>query len=103
MRALLCLLASLTLGCTGGKPSEPPPRSIQAIDQSVVATTQMNLKTDVELAASGLTVAAENGLLVLRGTVPSDEAKARAEAIAKKSAGVDKVANHLDVAPGSVP
>lgn len=102
MKTLLCLLAFLILGCAGGKPSEPPPRSIQAIDQSVVATTQMNLKTDVELAGSGLTVAAENGLLVLRGTVPSDEAKARAQAIAEKSAGVAKVANHLEVA-GSAP
>lgn len=97
MRRLVWLLLLLAFGCAGGAPADPPPSSIKPIDQTVVATTQMNLKTDAELAASGLSVSAENGLLVLRGTVPSEEAKKRAEEIAKKSAGVDKVANHLEV------
>ncbi len=97
MKRLIWLFLLLVFACASGVPTDPPPNSIKPIDQSVVATTQMNLKTDPEIAASGLSVAAENGLLVLRGTVPSEEAKKRAEEIAKKSAGVDKVANHLEV------
>lgn len=95
-------LLLFNLGCGAGAPAEPPPRSIQAIDQSMVATTQMNLKTDPELAASGITVMAENNLLVLRGTVPNEAAKKRAEELAKKTARVEKVANHLEVSGEAV-
>ncbi len=86
----------LLLGC-GVAPQDPPPSSIKAIDQTVVATAQLNLKTDAELAASQIQVSAENNLLVLRGTVPSQDAKKRAEEIAMKTARVEKVANHLEV------
>ena len=89
-------LAVAVLGCST-QPKDPPPSSIKAIDSTVVTTCKMNLKTDVELAASDITVSAENNLLVLRGTVPSEEAKSRAEKIALKTARVEKVANHLEV------
>ena len=102
MKSLITSLAlSLVLllaGCST-EPKEPPINSIKPIDQSVVATVKMNLKTDAELAASNLEVKAENDLLILRGTVPSQEARERAEAIALKSAGVGKVANHVEVSP----
>lgn len=100
MRKILAALvtASLLLGALGcAGPKEPPPRSIQTIDDSVISTVKLNLKTDADLAASNLQVSAENGLVVLRGNVPSEEAKVKAEEIAKKSARVDKVANHLEV------
>lgn len=96
--SLVFSLALLLAGCST-EPKEPPISSIKPIDQSVVAAVKMNLKTDAELAASNLEVKAENELLILRGTVPSPEAKERAEAIALKSAGVGKVANHLEVSP----
>lgn len=101
MRSILAALAVVSLllgsGCAG--PKEPPPRSIQTIDDSVIATVKLNLKTDPDIAASNLQVSAENGLVTLRGNVPSEEVKAKAESIAKKSARVDKVANHLEVTP----
>jgi hypothetical protein len=92
----ISLLLLLTFSACAG-PSEPPPSSIKPIDQSVVATVQMNLKTDPELAASGIMVQAENDLLVLRGSVPSEEAKKRAEEIARKTPRIEKIANHLEV------
>jgi osmotically-inducible protein OsmY len=95
---LSAFLAVAILGCST-QPKDPPPRSIKAIDSTVITTCKMNLKTDVELASSDITVSAENDLLVLRGTVPSEEAKARAEKIAKKTPRVEKVANHLEVKP----
>lgn len=96
------LVLSFTLGCSTA-PQDPPPSSIKAIDQTVVATTQMNLKTDAELAASQIKVSAENDLLILRGTVPTQEAKKRAEEIAKKTARVEHVANHLEVSSNGMP
>lgn len=92
------LLALVLVGCSTA-PKDPPPSSIKALDTTVVNTAKMNLKTDPELAASGIQVSAENDLLVLRGTVPSEEAKTRAEEIAKKTPRVEKVANHLEVKP----
>jgi len=99
MKNLLLALATLAFflsGCTPA-PKEPPPRSIKAIDDSVVATVKMNLKTDPTLAASTIEVKAENELLVLQGQVPSQEAKDKAEELAKKAPKVEKVANHLEV------
>ena len=100
-RSLLALALVSLFACSG--PKEPPPRSIQAIDQSIVATVQMNLKTDPELAASGIQVAAENDLLVLRGTVTSEAAKKKAEEIAKKTPRIEKIANHIEVKEGESP
>jgi osmotically-inducible protein OsmY len=100
-RPLLAILLSVVFflsACVG--PTEPPPTSIAPIDQSVVATVRMNLNTDPELAASGLSVSAENDLLVLRGQVPSEAAKRKAEEIARKTPRISKVANHLEVAGG---
>lgn len=99
MKTLMALFVALLLSGCAVAPQDPPPSSIKAIDQTVVATTQMNLKTDAELAASQIKVSAENNLLVLRGTVPSEDAKKRAEEIALKTARVEKVANHLEVSP----
>ena len=98
MKKLLAAFAVFAfLGGCSTAPQDPPPRSIKAIDQSVVTTVKMNLKTDPELAVANLDVKAENNLLVLRGTVPSEEAKKRAEEIALKSAKIDKVANHIEI------
>lgn len=91
-----CLSFTILAGCAG--PKEPPPRSIKAIDQTVVATVRMNLKTDAELASSTIQVNAENDLLILRGSVPSEAARKKAEEIALKTPKVEKVANHLEVA-----
>lgn len=101
-RAAVCLLLGLgaLTGCA--PPAEPPPTSIVQIDQSVVATVQMNLKTDPELAASGIAVTAENDLLVLRGQVPSEAAKKRAEEIARKTPRITRIANHLEVTGAEV-
>lgn len=97
-RFFLAMVAlSLAGGCALTQPKEPPINSIKPIDQSAVATVKMNLKTDAELAASSIEVKAENDLLVLQGVVPSEEAKKRAEEIAKKTPKIEKVANHLEV------
>lgn len=97
LTSIFLVLTFLLVGCAG--PTEPPPSSIKALDSTVVNTTKMNLKADLELVGSQIEVVAENELLVLRGTVPTEEAKNRAEAVAKRTPRVEKVANHLEVQP----
>ena len=92
---MLISLSFLVCSCAG--PADPPPTSIKVLDKSVATAVQLNLKSDVELATCSIKVSAENELLVLRGTVPSEEAKSRAEKLALKTSKVEKVANHLEV------
>ncbi len=95
----LHLMAALVMGCSG--PSEPPPTSIQPIDSAKVQAAKMNLSTDAELAPCNIQVSAENDLLVLKGGVPSQAGKDRAETLVKKVEGIKKVANHLEVQPNT--
>lgn len=100
MKHLLASFVVLLLlsGCSTA-PQAPPPSSIKPIDQTVMVTVKMNLKADPVLASSKIDVKSENGLIVLRGNVATEEAKKKAEEIALKSAKVEKVGNHLEVKP----
>lgn len=92
---IVALLGVLATACAG--PSEPPPSSIHALDKTKLTAVEMNLKTDAELAGAGIQVSAQNDMVVLKGTVNSEDAKKRAEALALKVDGITKVANHLTV------
>ncbi len=85
------------MGCSG--PQEPPPTSIKPIDQAKVSAAKINLQQDVEIGPCALQVSAQNDLLVLKGSVPSEAAKKRAEELVRKVGGIEKVANHLEVQP----
>ncbi|MBN9416502.1 MAG: BON domain-containing protein [Candidatus Eremiobacteraeota bacterium] len=98
-QALLGCLAILVMGCSG--PTEPPPTSIQPIDSAKVQAAKLNLGTDAELAPCNIQVSAENDMLVLKGGVPSQAGKERAETLVKKVEGIKKVANHLEVQPNT--
>lgn len=95
---LLALCATLLMGCAG--PSEPPPTSIKPLDTARVTAARLQLNQDAELAPLNIQVSAENDLLVMKGAVPSEAAKAKAEKIVRKVEGIEKVANHLQVQPG---
>lgn len=94
-----CLLAVflLFLLACAAPPPPTPVNSIKVIDSGTVTAVKMNLKGDPDLAASDIKVTAENDLLVLRGSVPSEEAKQKAEEVARKTPRIEKVANHLEV------
>ena len=94
-RMILLLLSTLVMGCSG--PTEPPPTSIQPIDSAKVQAAKMNLQTDAELAPCNIQVSAQNDMLVLKGGVPSQAGKDRAETLVRKVEGIKKVANHLEV------
>ncbi|MBX3172714.1 MAG: BON domain-containing protein [Candidatus Eremiobacteraeota bacterium] len=98
-KSVLLLIAVLVMGCSG--PTEPPPTSIQPIDSAKVQAAKINLSTDTELAPCNIQVSAENDMLVLKGGVPSQAGKDRAETLVKKVEGIKKVANHLEVQPNT--
>lgn len=93
--AIFVVVSLLFSGCAG--PKEPPPRSIKVLDDTVVSAVKMNFKSDMVLAGCDIEVKAENDLLVLRGEVPTEDDKKKAEELALKAPKVEKVANHLEV------
>ena len=97
-RVILAMLAATLMGCSSA-PSDPPPTSIKPLDQAKVTAARMNLQQDAELAPCNIQVSAENDLLVLKGGVPSEAAKKRAEVMVRKVEGIDHVANHIEVQP----
>lgn len=101
VRSLLggALLLGLFFGCT----QPEPVTSIKPLDQGVVTAVRANLQTDPELAAAGLQVEAHNHELVLKGTVSSQEAKERAESLARRVDRVQEVENQLEVVPQESP
>lgn len=96
-RAILALISAALVGCSG--PSEPPPTSIKPLDNAKVVAARLNLQQDAELAPCNIQVSAENELLVMKGGVPSEAAKKRAETMVRKVEGIEHVANHLVVQP----
>lgn len=95
--SILAFCATLVIGCTG--PTEPPPTSIKPLDTARVTAARVNLNNDPELGPCAIQVSAENDLLVMKGNVPSEEGKKRAETLVRKVEGIEKVANHLMVTP----
>jgi hyperosmotically inducible periplasmic protein len=64
--------------------------SLQLQVESALLQDQLTEDSDIE-------VLDHNGILTLRGVVPSREARDRAEAIARTVTGVTTVINELDV------
>lgn len=95
---LLAVLCLLTLISTVPSYAQPI-RSIKPLDDTRVQAVKIGLQHDPELAPCNIQVTAENNLVILRGEVPNEAAKKRAEKIAKQVRGVTKVANHLRVVP----
>ena len=58
---------------------------------------QTALMDDPDLREYGIEVMDSNGVITLTGTVPTTEARDRAEAVVRNLAGVTSVINELDV------
>ncbi len=98
-----CLLfvCLFCVGCLTPQETTSPLNPTQPIDKSMLTTLQLNMKSDPELANAAIKVEAKMNTVILSGTVPSEAAKAKAEAIAKKLDRVKEVDNQLEVAaPG---
>jgi osmotically-inducible protein OsmY len=83
------------------QPSTPDQdKSATASSGDAQSDIQAALQKDPTLAGSNINVQVSGKTVALSGTVPSKEAKANAEQIAKAHAGSLTVKNHLKVAGG---
>ncbi len=67
-------------------------------DDQIKAVIEAALTDDTWLDASGVQVSVQQGIVTLTGTVPSREAKRRAETLADRVSGVRDVRNTLTIA-----
>jgi hyperosmotically inducible protein len=77
-----------------------PPTNAEPVttpDEVLKARVDLKLASDAALAGSKITPNVAAGVVTLGGTVPTDAAKAAAEAAAKSVAGVTSVVNNLQV------
>jgi osmotically-inducible protein OsmY len=72
-----------------------------ASDTWITSATKMRLLTDSRTPALDINVETRVGVATLFGIVPSQEAKAAAEANARKVSGVKRVVNELQVVPSA--
>ncbi|MDF0667861.1 MAG: BON domain-containing protein [Nitrospira sp.] len=66
-------------------------------DDSITANVQGNLAGDNVIDFARVDVETERGTVILSGTVPTSEQKARAEQLARQVRGVKQVTNKLQV------
>jgi hyperosmotically inducible protein len=78
-------------------PSEEPGMLDTASDMWITSATKMRLLADSQTPALDIRVDTWDGVVTLFGIVPSQEAKAAAEADARKVSGVKRVENELQV------
>jgi hyperosmotically inducible protein len=88
--------SSLTFGAAGPTPVPDGP-AVLPPDSQAAGRIQQRLIADTSLAGSKITPAVAGGVATLTGTVPSEQAKATAERIAKSVDGVTSVSNQLQV------
>ena len=68
-------------------------------DDLIYDQVRQKLSTDREVGGNAIDVKVENGHVTLTGSVRSERQKSRAEKVAKKVKGVEKVENKLVIAP----
>lgn len=73
--------------------------SLLAKDLAIKAAIQTSLASDVELLQNKIDIEVSNGKVILTGSVPSEEMKARAEKYANETKGVVDVLNKIEVDP----
>jgi osmotically-inducible protein OsmY len=72
-----------------------------ASDMYITSATKLRLMANDQTPSTDINVDTRNGVVTLFGTVPTKEAKAAAEAEAKKVSGVTTVANELQIVPAA--
>ena len=94
-RWALVIAVAMGVGCRSASEQTTAAQSMN--DASVSAAVQRALTGDRTSNVARVDVAAEGGVVDLRGVVPSPEEKTRAEALARRVEGVAQVNNRLQV------
>jgi osmotically-inducible protein OsmY len=70
-------------------------------DTAITASVKAKLTGDPDVAAHNVNVDTKDGVVTLRGTVKSEDAKQEAEELARNTEGVRRVQNMIEVEEGS--
>ncbi len=83
-----------------GLPPNPPPPGIAVIDRDVARAIHRLLANDPKLApvSHHVKVSVHRGVVTLKGSVPSQEARTRLLESVNKMPGVDRIEDHLEPA-----
>ena len=95
MVLMLSLALSITFAGTQAIAQRHKPTSDDAITDQV----RMKLATDPDVKGSALDVSVKDGVVTMRGKVPTEKARSKAGKLAKKIHGVKSVSNELVVGP----
>jgi hyperosmotically inducible periplasmic protein len=103
----ICSLA-VVLGCapedrstpSAGAPAASPTLTAQTDDGQLATNVQSRYQNDPTISSQDIAVTAENGVVSLRGTVGSDQARDHAVATARQVEGVRSVNDELRVVAG---
>jgi osmotically-inducible protein OsmY len=106
----LAIAAVWTVGCSREEetPAIDPavattPSSEQALDPAITTSVQARYYIDDLVRGRDLAVSTQNGMVTLRGTVQSEEAKQRAVTLARGVQGVKEVRDELRVQTAEQP
>ncbi len=82
-----------------GTPSGAPPPAISALDLRVAEQVSRTLKTDplLESISGNIQTTIQNGVLTLRGAVPTEHALDELTERLSRLPGVDRIDNKLDI------
>lgn len=72
---------------------------LKATDATLFRSVQRRLLDDEKLGGLAIAAEAKRGAITLRGTVPDEEARARAEEVARTTPGVFSVENQIELEP----
>lgn len=99
MRLLLLLpLAALLIGC---RTNESPEGQVN--DLEITTQVKSKLASDIGLTSvTNVAVNSTNGVVTLSGQVDTEEARAKAGAVAQAVPKVSRVVNNLQIAPRKV-
>jgi hyperosmotically inducible periplasmic protein len=112
-RALIpavAIAAAWTVGCSREEATPPVDPGVataqpsgQPTDPAITTSVQARYYTDDLVRGRNVAVSTDNGLVTLRGTVPSEDAKQRAVTLAREVRGVRDVRDELRVQSADQP
>jgi osmotically-inducible protein OsmY len=112
LAAALCLVVTSSLAACSAEQQQQAQNTAQkgaeqakelGGDALVTAGVKARLLEDATKRVNAINVDTSGGVVTLKGTVESQEARANAEAVAKSAQGVTSVVNELTVAPSEPP
>jgi hyperosmotically inducible periplasmic protein len=86
------VLLTVAAACRTGEPAH-----LRADDVSITAKIKSQLAADSDLSASAIDVTTQDRVVTLQGHVKSEEARGKAELIARETDGVRRVVNLVKV------